>query len=111
VETPDRFIPRPMTVGRAQQLADHRAMVAEHTNEHGHVNLSRWRERTLFSFNDCPHTVCTFIEVENAHGIWGMSICINCGKQVEGPECPHTSNSWDEAGSLLTCDNCGMDVT
>lgn len=69
-----------------------------------------WRMWTLIDLSKCPHTVCSFFEVENDHGIWGMEICNNCGTQVR-KECPHVSNTWNPEGTVLTCDNCGIDGT
>lgn len=62
-------------------------------------------------FTHCPHTSGVFIEVENDHGVWGVIVCVNCGQLQGGPECPHESSTWNEDGSLLTCDNCGIDGT
>lgn len=69
-----------------------------------------WRKGTLIDLSHCQHTVCSFFEVENEHGIWGMEICNNCGTQVRR-ECPHVSNTWNPEGTVLTCDNCGIDGT
>lgn len=71
----------------------------------------RWREALLFDLSDCPHTVRSMVEVENAHGVWGVEICVDCGLLVAGPECPHISCHWNEAGTMLQCDNCGIDGT
>lgn len=70
-----------------------------------------WREWTVIDVaKNCPHTTCSVFEVENEHGIWGVEICTNCGTLVQR-ECPHVSNSWNEEGTVLTCDNCGIDGT
>lgn len=69
-----------------------------------------WRSWTLFDLSHCRHTVCSIFEVENEHGVWGVEICNNCGTLVQRA-CPHVSNSWNEEGTVLTCDNCGMDGT
>lgn len=69
-----------------------------------------WRKWTLIDLSNCQHTASSFFEVENEHGVWGVLVCNNCGTQVHR-ECPHVSNSWNEEGSVLTCDNCGIDGT
>jgi len=70
-----------------------------------------WRTSLLYDLSDCPHTQRRMFEVENEHGIWGVEICVNCGLLVAGPECPHVSCHWNEAGTMLQCDNCGIDGT
>lgn len=69
-----------------------------------------WRKWTLIDLSYCQHTTSSMFEVENEHGVWGVLICNNCGTLVQR-ECPHVSNSWNEEGTVLTCDNCGIDGT
>lgn len=69
------------------------------------------RERPAAAFIGCKHTVATFVEVENDHGVWGMEVCIECGRVSEGPQCPHVHCTWHFEGRLLICDNCGTDCT
>lgn len=77
----------------------------------GEPMTSADRERTTAAFIGCKHVQRTLVEVENEHGIWGSEICVECGRQVEGPQCPHVHNSWHLDGKILVCDNCGTDVT
>lgn len=69
------------------------------------------RMRTAPTFASCAHTQRQLVEVETAHGVWGSELCVDCGRQVAGPECPHAKCSWQLDGKLLICDNCGTDCT
>lgn len=71
------------------------------------------RKRTMpeGELGPCQHTHRNMFEVENAHGIWGVEICVDCGQLVNGPECPHVHCSWHLEGAILVCDNCGTDCT
>lgn len=102
------YTPRSTTEQRAVFLDNH-ARRAIRESEEGTLP-SDWRDRTKYELSSCVHTVCTIIEVENAHGVWGVEICNNCGAQTTR-ECAHVSNTWDEHGIVLTCDNCGIDGT
>lgn len=64
----------------------------------------------LSCFNECAHTQRYLIEVPTKHGVWGMEICTECGKQV-ARQCPHVRLTWHEDGTVLLCDNCGIDGT
>lgn len=79
--------------------------------EEGQTFTSDWRQFTVRSTADCPHTSGTMIEVENEHGVWGVIICNDCGRLQSGPECPHVLCTWHEEGKVLICDNCGVDGT
>lgn len=59
-------------------------------------------------------------EVPNAHGSYSLDLvflnddievwkCDTCSR-LEA-YCMHTKNSWDEDGTTLTCDFCGVDGT
>lgn len=70
-----------------------------------------WRsDFTGYRFDDCPHTVSTHVVVENPHGAWEVIVCVNCGEAHEA-HCQHRSSTWNAAGTVLTCDNCGIDGT
>ena len=97
------IVPRPMTPERAKVIGDQAKSERE-------FNLG-WRERTLLTFSDCTHVQRQLVEVENEHGVWGLEICVNCGQPVLGPQCPHVHSTWNEEGTVLTCDNCGIDGT
>lgn len=93
-----------------------RAYVAQfHDNER--VPLTKdtrmFPARNLRPFKDqedCPHTTSTMFEVSNKHGVWGVLVCDDCGRQ-NGRECPHVRCSWHLDGTILVCDNCGIDGT
>lgn len=75
-------------------------------------NWRLWlQDRYLSGLKSCSHTTRTLVEVENEYGVWGVEICNNCGHLVEGPQCPHVSNTWHADGQVLLCDNCGIDGT
>lgn len=59
---------------------------------------------------DCKHTTSTMFEVSNQYGVWGVLICDECGRQ-SGRECPHVRSTWHLDGTILICDNCGVDGT
>lgn len=105
---PRSYTPRSTSEQRAV-LVNNLAQRAAREAQNGELP-SDWRDRTLYDLSSCIHTVCTIIEVENKHGVWGVEICDNCGAQV-AKECAHVSNTWNEAGTALTCDNCGKDGT
>ena len=91
---------------------EHDAKMTAHAEEMQAKGFPRdWRTSLLYDLSDCPHTQRRMFEVENEHGIWGVEICVNCGLLVAGPECPHVSCHWNEAGTMLQCDNCGIDGT
>lgn len=95
------FMPRPNSPAREAKLANHLRT---------RLGAFAWRANTVRDFSDCPHTYTAFVEVMNNHGVWVIGICKNCGVS-EPPQCQHVSNSWNADGSLLTCDNCGIDGT
>lgn len=70
-----------------------------------------WRKLTVLDTSDCSHTSGTMFEVENAHGIWAVVICNDCGQFQSPPQCAHVQNTWHEDGKVLICDNCGSDGT
>jgi hypothetical protein len=69
-----------------------------------------WRLDTLYDLSRCPHTTQAIVNIKNDHGSWDVVICVDCGVSTER-HCPHELNSWNEDGTILTCDNCGIDGT
>jgi hypothetical protein len=58
----------------------------------------------------CNHPVA---DVEYVHvkgkGDLMLEICEECHEVVA--YCEHSKNSWDDEGTVLSCDLCGLDVT
>lgn len=104
---PSKYKPRENDGVRQRALAAH---IERLRKTKGYFTTTVRREDTVREFLDCPHTEGRVFEVENAHGEWAVVICVNCGQQIH-KECPHVSSTWNEAGTLLTCDNCGIDGT
>lgn len=72
--------------------------------------LSRHLATFIKQEEQCPHITSSMFEVANKHGVWGVLICDDCGKQ-SGRECAHARSSWHLDGTVLICDNCGIDGT
>lgn len=101
---------REYTSGERNTIALHAQFV------HGNDNLpGGWRDALAdglecFVKSECKHTTSSMFEVSNKHGVWGVLICDDCGRQ-SGRECPHVHLTWHEDGQVLICDNCGVDGT
>lgn len=65
------------------------------------------RAEICFTFEDCPHTVQTLVELESG---WSVMLCERCGN-TDARECRHGSSEWQLDGQLLICPNCGIDGT
>jgi hypothetical protein len=75
------------------------------------LNSVGWRELDAVRLDRLPaQLACRWCDVENPHGAWDVEICVNCGSQVS-KHCAHEINTWNEEGTVLTCDNCGIDGT
>lgn len=104
----EKFTPRILSGAEEIALESHhiRVTVLDESN----VLPADWRTWTEYDLSECPHTTQTMVEVENAHGIWGVMICNDCGQQV-ARECAHVRCDWHVGGKVLRCGNCGVDAT
>lgn len=102
------YVPR--GIFRRYDLEKHaqriRALEAARCLPHNSV----WRSWTLHDLSRCQHTAMVQLSVENAHGAWEVEVCVNCGEQVS-KHCAHVHSTWNDEGTVLTCDNCGIDGT
>lgn len=105
----DAYKSREYTSGERNLIALHVQFVQSNPLKAG------WRgalKDGLGCFKDppCRHVERHLVELATPYGIWAHEICAECGEHLRR-ECPHVRLTWQNDGTALICDNCGVDGT
>lgn len=54
--------------------------------------------------------ILSYWQLSNANGTIDIMVCDDC-HHIIAVECIHNRNTWNDEGTILSCNMCGADVT